>query len=321
MRQGEPLVTVIIPSFKMGQFIGEALESVGAQTYPHWEVIVVDDAGPEDGTRATVEAFAAKHPDHRVEYIRHETNQGVSVARRMAFEASRGEYIAFLDADDAFLPEKLAKHLAVLGKNPDVVLVHGPVVEVGDWPRGEQGPATWFRPSSQSMRYDARRYDLASRNHICNSTVVVRRAAIRAEDFAHRMYFQFEDAFLWLGLADRGDFCYEDEALTAYRYHAGSFTASVMAGRGLVEFGRLELILARFPYVENWSQRVAAGVAILENLEVLMASRSVRGADCRGRYGIKFQLALLCAGSWRGLQKVLRFGARAIKVMPAAGRK
>jgi len=51
MRQGEPLVSVIIPSFKMGQFIGEALESVGAQTYPHWEVIVVDDAGDGGGIR------------------------------------------------------------------------------------------------------------------------------------------------------------------------------------------------------------------------------------------------------------------------------
>jgi len=292
---GGALVSVLVPSFKSGQFIGEALESVGAQTYPHWEVIIVDDAGPEDGTRATVEAFAAKHHDHRVEYIRHETNQGVSVARRTAFEAARGEYIAFLDADDAFLSEKLAKHLAVLGKNPDAVLVHGPVVEVGDWPRGEQGPATWFRPSNQSMRYDARRYDLASRNHICNSTVVARRSAMRAEDFAHRMYFQFEDAFLWLGLADRGEFCYEDEALTAYRYHAGSFTASAIAGRGLVEFARLELLLARFPYASGNGERVAQAEGILATLQMLMSSRSARGADTRGRMGFKLRWALLRA--------------------------
>jgi glycosyltransferase involved in cell wall biosynthesis len=79
------LVSVIIPAYKMGQFIGEALDSVGAQTYPYWEVIVVDDAGPEDGTRAAVKAFAAKHPEHRIDYIRHETNQGVSAVRNTAF--------------------------------------------------------------------------------------------------------------------------------------------------------------------------------------------------------------------------------------------
>lgn len=66
-----PLVSVIMPCYKMGRFIGEALESVGKQTYTNWEVIAVDDCGPEDGTHKIVKDFASKHLDHRIEYIRH----------------------------------------------------------------------------------------------------------------------------------------------------------------------------------------------------------------------------------------------------------
>lgn len=84
----------------MGQFIGEALESVGKQTYTNWEVLAVDDCGPEDGTREAVESFAKKYPSHRVIYHQHETNGGVSAARNTAIGLARGEYLAFLDPDD-----------------------------------------------------------------------------------------------------------------------------------------------------------------------------------------------------------------------------
>ena len=70
------LVSVIIPCYKMGGYIAEALESIGKQTYENWEVIAVDDCGPEDGTREIVESFAADQPQHRVEYIRHKENGG-----------------------------------------------------------------------------------------------------------------------------------------------------------------------------------------------------------------------------------------------------
>ena len=72
-----PLVSIIIPSYKMGRYIGEALESVGKQTYENWEVIAVDDCGPEDGTKEIIESFAACHPQHRIEFIRHQKNGGV----------------------------------------------------------------------------------------------------------------------------------------------------------------------------------------------------------------------------------------------------
>ena len=90
----KPLVSVIIPCYKTGRFIGEALESVGKQSYLNWEVLAVDDCGPEDGTREAVKAFAANHPDQRVEYIRHDCNRGVSAARNTGIRAARGSVVA-----------------------------------------------------------------------------------------------------------------------------------------------------------------------------------------------------------------------------------
>ncbi len=96
----QPLLSVIMPCYKMGQFIGEALESVGKQTYTNWEVIAVDDCGPEDGTKEAVEVFAKQFSNHRILYHRHEKNGGVSAARNTAIGLAQGEYLAFLDPDD-----------------------------------------------------------------------------------------------------------------------------------------------------------------------------------------------------------------------------
>ena len=99
-----PAFSIIIPAYKMGRFIGEALASVGVQSCRDWEVIVVEDCGPEDGTEAIVRDFAKAHPNHRVEFIRHERNTGVSGARNTAIAAARGDFLAFLDPDNYWLP-------------------------------------------------------------------------------------------------------------------------------------------------------------------------------------------------------------------------
>src|SRR5215831_13863239 len=107
MAKLQPLVSVIIPSYKMGAYIGEALQSVGGQSYRRWEVVVVDDCGPDDGTYDVIKAFRTSFPDHRVECVRHPTNRGVSAARNTAIAAAEGEFLAFLDPDDSWFPDHL----------------------------------------------------------------------------------------------------------------------------------------------------------------------------------------------------------------------
>ena len=110
-----PLVSVIIPAFNPGRFIVEALESVDAQQYPNIEIIVVDDASTDE-TPNILESMS----DH-VRHIRQD-RAGASVARNRGILASAGEYVAFLDADDIWHPEKLEIQYVFMRDNPDVVL-------------------------------------------------------------------------------------------------------------------------------------------------------------------------------------------------------
>ena len=101
------MISVVIPAFDSEATIARAIESVLAQTYKDYEIIVVDD-GSKDGTGDAVRAFGDK-----VNYI-YQENAGVSVARNTALAAAKGEWIAFLDADDQWLPDKLEKQMQLL---------------------------------------------------------------------------------------------------------------------------------------------------------------------------------------------------------------
>lgn len=105
---GKSVVSVIIPTFNRAHTLPRAIRSVFDQTYQDWELIVVDD-GSEDDTVCVVRGFG----DPRVRCIRHEQNHGQAAARNTGIKAALGTYIAFLDSDDEWLPEKLAKEVAL----------------------------------------------------------------------------------------------------------------------------------------------------------------------------------------------------------------
>lgn len=112
-----PKVSVVIPSYNCARYIGQAVESVLSQTFSDWEIIVVDD-GSKDHTREVLQVYG-----HQVRYVRQQ-NQGVSVARNHGISLARGEFVAFLDADDYFLPDKLARQLTVFEHRPHLGMVH-----------------------------------------------------------------------------------------------------------------------------------------------------------------------------------------------------
>jgi glycosyltransferase involved in cell wall biosynthesis len=111
-----PLVSVVIPTYNYGRYLAQALDSALAQTYPHVEVIVVDDGSTDDSA-----AVATKYGSP-VRWYRQQ-NQGVSAARNRGIQEAKGELVAFLDADDAWHPDKLARQVALLLK-PAVGLVY-----------------------------------------------------------------------------------------------------------------------------------------------------------------------------------------------------
>ena len=122
----EPLVTAIMIFYDAERFIEEAIASVAQQTWRNWELLLVDD-GSTDGSTAIARRWAERHPD-RVRYFEHpgHANLGMSVSRNLGIGHARGDYVAFLDADDVWLPHKLAMQVGILEAHADVAMVYGP---------------------------------------------------------------------------------------------------------------------------------------------------------------------------------------------------
>jgi len=112
MSERTPTVSVIIPTYNRAHLVSRAIQSVLNQTYQDFEIIVVDDTSA-DNTEEVIKSFN----DPRIRYMRHEQNRGGSAARNTGIKATKGEYIAFLDSDDEWLPEKLGRQLQVFAES------------------------------------------------------------------------------------------------------------------------------------------------------------------------------------------------------------
>ena len=108
------LVSVITPAFNSEKFIAETITSVLSQTYPNWEMIIVDDCS-SDKTAEIVTSFQKK--DSRIKYFYNSTNKGSAFSRNLALQKAKGKWIAFLDSDDLWRPEKLEKQIEFMTKN------------------------------------------------------------------------------------------------------------------------------------------------------------------------------------------------------------
>ena len=109
----DDLVSIVMPSYNTAKYIAETVQSVLAQTYQNWELIIVDDCSTDD-TDEVVKPFLS---DSRIRYLKNEKNSGAAVSRNRALREAKGKWIAFLDSDDLWLPEKLEKQIAFMKEN------------------------------------------------------------------------------------------------------------------------------------------------------------------------------------------------------------
>ena len=211
---GSPaLVSVVIPAYNAGKYVAAAVSSVLAQTYTPIEVIVVDD-GSTDDTAEALEPFGTS-----ITVIR-QGNHGLYATRNLAVSRASGEFIAFLDADDAWHPEKVARQIAVFDARPDCVLTHTKTTYIDDAGRPVSMP---HKPWHDSNAFDV--FALLEHNFITASSVIVRRSALGQDPF-HAGVRGCEDWDLWLRLSRVGPFAYLDEALTLYRFHESNMSAN-----------------------------------------------------------------------------------------------
>lgn len=108
----DDLVSIIMPSWNTGEFITESIQSVLNQTYTNWELIIIDDCSSDD-TDQIIESFN----DERIKYLKNEKNCGAALTRNRGLREARGEWIAFLDSDDLWMPEKLEHQIDFMKKN------------------------------------------------------------------------------------------------------------------------------------------------------------------------------------------------------------
>ena len=111
MQRKDPHVSVIMPVYMARDFVEAAIRSVMAQTFTEWELLVIDDCSPDD---SYAKAKALADIDERIILLRNEQNMGVARTRNRGLELSRGQYVAFLDSDDVWHPEKLERQLALM---------------------------------------------------------------------------------------------------------------------------------------------------------------------------------------------------------------
>jgi glycosyltransferase involved in cell wall biosynthesis len=120
-------VSVIVPAYNAAVYLHYAIDSVLAQTYLDWEIVIVDD-GSTDHTRAVVDSYQPQLHD-KLQYV-HQPKQGVSAARNKGIRAARGEFIALLDADDVWLPHHLERGVQAMDADPAAGLVHARVARI-----------------------------------------------------------------------------------------------------------------------------------------------------------------------------------------------
>ena len=208
-------VSVIIPTFNSARFIGQAIESALAQTEVEIEVIVVDDGSTDDTPRVLGEFKS------QIQVIR-QANQGQHIARNRAAREARGEWLAFLDADDEWLPGKLAKQLARNVANADLCFTHR--VNFGQTGRVD------LHPPLPTAAFFANPFEtLLLNNPVTTSSVILRKRVFdRLGSFDEHRGASCEDWDLWLRYAHAGgQFGFVAEPLTRYRLHPDSSSKQI----------------------------------------------------------------------------------------------
>lgn len=200
-----PLVSIVTPTYNRARFLPKAMLSVLAQTVHNIEFIIVDD-GSDDDTFAVIEPLLA---DRRIRYF-YQENHGQSRARNFALERANGEYIAFLDSDDAWSSDKLERQLAVFAADPGIDIVHGDEAIIDEY-----GAVI----SHKNMkRYSGRMTrELLADNSVSITTALVRRRCFEEMGGFDPSLSVADDYDLWLRFSSRYWFHYEPGIIAYYR--------------------------------------------------------------------------------------------------------
>jgi glycosyltransferase involved in cell wall biosynthesis len=292
------VVSVITIFLDEVRFLEDAIRSVVAQTYPNWELLLVDD-GSTDGSSAVARSYAARYPD-RIRYLHHpqHQNRGMSASRNLGIEHARGEFIALVDADDTWLPQKLERQVAVLASHPDVGMVFGPTLSWYSWaPESDpsERDAVTKLPSGKVPTPGGQRVlarILAGRGapiHTC-SMLARRQAVVDIGGFEDQFRGLFEDQAFFAKMLLGYPVYVMREPLDRYRQHPDSHCAVATRDGGMAS---AEMLEARRRYLRWLNSR-------------LTGTKPSRGLAWRVRYELWLHEYSALARARHSIQQTMR---------------
>lgn len=217
----EKYVSIILPTYNRAHSIRRSIESILRQTYPHWELLVIDD-GSTDHTEEIVAEIAAS--DSRVRYYRQPQNRGVAAARNEGIRQAQYEYIAFQDSDDVWEEDKLEKQMRVFDDRPQVGMVYCAF-------EGEKQDGTIIRIPDNSMGIENLQGNmyrlLLQRNVIDAPTVVIRKECLDKVGGFDETLTCLEDWELFLRIAKEFEIGYAADALLISDIHNSGVSSRV----------------------------------------------------------------------------------------------
>lgn len=236
----DPKVSVIVPVFNGEKYIGAALQSVLSQDYANLEVVVVNDGS----TDASLKEIGPFRDLPNIMYIE-QTNRGVAAARNTGLAHATGEFVAFLDQDDLWLPHKIKLQVEYLMSHPEVALVHSDYSAIDS----TGSPAHLYRSPRWPTNVEGRCFkDLFIRNRLALLTVMVRNAYLDRVGRFNEKLSSADDYELWLRLAWHYPFGYLPECLALYRLHDSNASSNKL-NMELMELGAIDSVLAKFPEI------------------------------------------------------------------------
>jgi teichuronic acid biosynthesis glycosyltransferase TuaG len=224
-----PTVSVVMPTYNSAVFLKDAIDSVLSQTFKDWELIIVDDASTDDTTEVL---SSYQHP--QISIHKNEKNLGVSESRNFAIKLAKGEWIAFLDSDDVWHPEKLQRQLDHMAKENS----NFSCTNVA-WMDETSKNIGFGQPLPERITYKMLLYQ----NIIPLSSVILRRAILAEDKFENRGN---EDFALWLRILRRGDYCTVlNDQLTTYRFRVNSRSTNKL--KSAISNWRIYIEVAELP--------------------------------------------------------------------------
>jgi glycosyltransferase involved in cell wall biosynthesis/SAM-dependent methyltransferase len=250
------LVSVVMIFLNEKNFLQDAIRSVLAQTHENWELLLVDD-GSNDGSSEIARSVAAEFPT-KVQYLKHAGHQnlGMSASRNLGVRHAKGSYVAFLDADDVWLPRKLEQQLAILNAHPDADIVCGAVQWWYSWTGRTEDVQRDFvirlnAPRNTLIQPPQLLLPLLQRETVTSTVSMIRREAItRVGGFEERFHGLYEDQAFFAKLCSKSVAYIANDCWYRWRKHSDSSCITAVS-RGEYRAARLKFLLWLETYLSS----------------------------------------------------------------------